>query len=523
MPTVEAAAKNYIREVLTGTPEATDKRSGVEKMKSNQKIIHKLVATILAGSSLVAFSQVALANDSDELESLRALVQELDQKVKILERKGEIGEEEAVAKKKETPIVRASQDGFGLKSADGKNEIKFRALAQLDYRNYDKVNGLASDGKNISGFDFRRIRPTIEGTVFGIYDFKFTPEFGEAKTASTTGTSGIVDAYVDARFTPWFQVKAGKFKPFVGLERLQSGGDLKFIERSYVSNNILPNRDIGASIHGDIFENKLNYAVGIFNGVVDGGDITTAQDTNKDKDFAFRVFATPFKDNVNALSGLGVGIAGTYGNFRGSTTATGLPSYKTAGQESNFFSYSGTSFANGDRQRISPQAYYYYGPFGTIAEYAVVSQEVTNGTRTDRLNNDAWQIATSYLITGEDASFKGVKPKNEFTTDGNGWGAWELVARYQENNIDDKAFNLAATGTGVRYADPRTNASSAKSWAAGINWYLNQNVKLALDYENTSFDDGGQVNAAGTATGGFTNITNRPSERTLFSRLQLTY
>ena len=115
------------------------------------------------------------------------------------------------------------------------------------------------------------------------------------------------------------------------------------------------------------------------------------------------------------------------------------------------------------------------------------------------------------------------KPKHEFTTDGDGWGAWELVARYQENNIDDNAFNLAAAGAGLRYADPRTNAHSAKSWAAGINWYLNQNIKLALDYENTTFDGGGQVDAAGLATGGFTNISNRPSERALFSRLQLTY
>lgn len=73
---------------------------------------------------------------------------------------------------------------------------------------------------------------TIDGTVFGLYDFKFTPEFGEAKTANSTSTSGIVDAYVDARFKPWFQVRAGKFKPYVGLERLQSGSDIKFIERS---------------------------------------------------------------------------------------------------------------------------------------------------------------------------------------------------------------------------------------------------------------------------------------------------
>jgi phosphate-selective porin OprO and OprP len=490
-------------------------------MKLNKKLIHVLAIQAIAGSAALSLPQFALANDSEELENLRALVQALDQKVKILERKNEIADEDSATKKKETPVVRASQDGFGFKSADGKNEIKFKALAQIDYRNYDNVNSLGSDGKNISGFDFRRIRPTIEGTVFGIYDFRFTPEFGEAKTANATSTSGIVDAYIDARFTPQFQVRAGKFKPYVGLERLQSGGDIKFIERSYVSNNILPNRDVGASIHGDLLDNKVSYGVGLFNGTVDGGDISTAQDTNKDKDYAFRVFTTPFKDYDNALAGLGFGISTTYGNFRGSATASGLPSYKTAGQESNFFTYASTVFANGERFRYSPQAYYYYGPLGVIAEYANVSQEVTNGTLNGRLNNNAWQIAASYLLTGEDASFKGVKPKRPFESGKDGWGAFELVARYQENNIDDKAFS---TATQTRFADPRNNAKSAQSWALGVNWYLTQNVKVALDYEDTQFDGGGNSNAAGTAgAGSFTNIADRPDERTLFTRLQLSY
>jgi phosphate-selective porin OprO/OprP len=483
-------------------------------------------ATVLIASGIISLPTTASANDSNELEELRGLVQELSQQVKVLARKGEINEEDAAAAKKSTPVVKASENGFGFESADGKNVIKFRGLLQVDNRNYSDVNGVGADGKNISGFDFRRIRPTIEGTVFGNYDFRFTPEFGEAKTANATSTSGIVDAYVDARFQPWFKVRAGKFKPFVGLERLQSGSDIKFIERSYVSNNILPNRDLGVAIHGDVLDGKLNYSVGIYNGVVDGGDNSTSQDTNQDKEYAARIFATPFKDDVSVLSGLGFGLAVTHGNFKGTNLAaagsSGLPNYKTAGQESNFFAYTNGSstlannvFADGSRDRINPQAYYYYGPLGVIAEYARVSQDVRVSNTTARLDNDAWQIAASYLITGEDASFKGVKPKQVFDTDKGGWGALELVARYQENNIDNAAFT---TATGVRFADPKTNARSAKSWAAGVNWYLNQNVKVALDYENTSFDGGG-----GTSASSFANIPDRPSEKTLFTRLQLSY
>jgi len=477
-------------------------------MQFKKKLIPALVFSAVVSGGLVAGISNVYADDSDELAKLRAQIEELDQKIKILDRKSEIAAEESAAKKKETPIVSASKDGFGFKSADGNFDIRFKALLQLDYRSfYDHGN----TPLNVSGFDFRRIRPTIDGTLWGKYDFRFTPEFGEDKT---TVDSGIVDAYVDARFTPYFQVKAGKFKPFLGLERLQSGSDLKFIERSYVSNNIEPNRDVGASIHGDILDGKVNYAVGVFNGVVDGGDNKTLQDTSTDKDYAARIFVTPFKDTDSVFAGLGVGLSASHGNFLGNTTNTGLPSYKTPGQQQNFFTYTNT-IGNGDHDRISPQGYFYYGPFGVIAEYAQVSQDVqlTTGTKLKgSLDNSAWQIAGSWLLTGEDASFKGVKPKQVFDADGGGWGAWELVARYEQNDIDSGAFT---TPTQVRFASPVTNSKTASSWAAGVNWYLNQNVRLEANYEQTSFDLGGG--------GTIAHPIDRPDEKILFTRLQLSY
>lgn len=471
-------------------------------MNLNKKLIPALIASTFVSAT---FSVQAIANDSTELENLRALVQELDQKIKVLDRKNELAEEAAAAKKKETPVVKASADGFGFESADGKNKIKFKALAHIDYRSYVGEN----NSSNQDGFDFRRIRPTIEGTLWGKYDYKFTPEFGEAKTASSSSTSGIVDAYIDARFTPYFQVRAGKFKPYVGLERLQSGSDIKFIERGFVSNNFLPNRDLGVAVHGDLFGDKLTYAVGLHNGVVDGADSPTSQDTNGDKEWAARVFTTPFKDADNPLAGLGFGLSGTHSNFNGASSTSLLPSYKNPSQTTNFFTYSTGTYASGDRDRLSPQAYYYYGPFGVIGEYAWVSQDIQNGVNTANVKNDAWQIAGSWLITGEDASFKGVKPKRVFDADQGTWGAWELVARYQEANIDDKVFNNGL------YGSLASSAKSAKAWGLGLNWYLNQNVKLATNYERTSFNGGG----------GGTNVApiDRADEETLYTRLQLSY
>jgi phosphate-selective porin OprO/OprP len=538
-------------------------------MQFKKKTLATLIATLAVNGAALTQISTAYANDSEELESLRALVQQLDQKVKVLERKNEITAEDATAAKKTTPVVKASSSGFGIESADGKNTIKLGGLIQYDYRGFDQgANDVRfrSDQRagDLDALGFheandtwlaRRLRPNIQGTLFGKYDYRFQEEFAG-------GSASVVDAYIDARFNPAFKVRVGKYKPFVSLERSQGGADIKFLERSYVSNNILPNRDQGISVYGDLLGDKLNYAFGFNNGVVDGGNATTAAAFNDNKEVTARLFATPFKDDVSALSGLGFGIAATYTdstaeknlNFTDTSAAdatrNGLPSYVTNSQNT-FFRYSSSTIADGERFRIAPQAYYFNGPFGFLAEYANVSQGVSlasggspvaggSGSNSNiiagthkTLNNDAWQVAATYLLTGEDSSFKSIKPQNDFDFDKGGWGAWELALRYSELNVDDDAFRNAAgayanqtTGTGTAlvtdaFADPTLSAKKASSWTAGVNWYLNANAKIVLNYEQTSFDGGSGSGTTYTTSG--RQIKDRPDERALLARFQVAF
>jgi phosphate-selective porin OprO/OprP len=534
----------------------------------------KKFATVLIASGIISLPVAAYANDSSELEELRALVQELDQKVKVLARKSEITTEETTAAAKAAPVVKASSSGFSFGSADGKNEIKFRGILQADQRHYiegesdvrarsrNRAGLLNTDGFNSADDSalLRRVRPTIEGKVAGQYGFRFTPDFGG-------GSVTVVDAYVEANLNPKFNVRAGKFKSSVGLERLQSGSDIKFVERSYVTNAILPNRDLGISVYGDILDKKLNYNFGIVNGVVDGGNISTGTEYSGEREYTARLFTTPFIDSDSAIAGLGFGIGATYTDFTGEqnlnwtdtaaadATRNGLPSYVTNGQQT-FFRYGANTVADGKRFRISPQASYYNGPLGLITEYARVDQDVSlianvAGTTTNtalpflagtskKLSHDAWQVAASYLITGEDASFKGVKPKNDFDLDKGGWGAWELVARYSEINLDSDTFknrngqfageNQSGAGAGSTinsaYADGTKSAKSAHSWTAGVNWYLNANAKIALNYEHTTFDGGASVNGANlnaTNSNYKTIIKDRPDEKALLARFQVAF
>jgi phosphate-selective porin OprO and OprP len=455
---------------------------------------------------------------ADDLSELRERLEAQEQKIRVLERKLELQDEATQAAVPNTPVVRASpQQGFRIQSADGTNVVRLRGVLQFDGRYFpDDVTPETADT-----WILRRVRPILEGTLNGIYDFRFTPDFAG-------GRSIVQDAYIAARLKPWAVITAGKFKVPVGLERLQSATDLRFIERA-LPTSLVPNRDLGLQFGGDVAGGLLNYSVGYFNGVSDGGSSdgnTPMPDAENDTngDWAARVFLQPFINSDSfAWRGLGFGIAGTFVDSTGSTTTALLPSYRTPGQQT-FFSYrattaaSGTTpavsgtFADGERLRWTPQAYYSVGSFSVLGEYVNVSQDVTRatptaGVRSATLDNTAWQVQLAWFATGEDEAFRGYTPGSVFSLDDHRWGAWELVARYHELDIDNDAF----VGGANSFANPDSAASKASAWGVGVNWYLNQNYKWSVNYDVTSF--------AGGAAGG----ADRPDEKAVFTRFALQF
>jgi phosphate-selective porin OprO and OprP len=404
--------------------------------------------------------------------------------------------------------VRAGPTGFSFASEDGANLIRFRGNLAVDGRWFlDKGTPESADT-----FLFRKVRPYFEGTIDNDYDFRFMPDFGGGKTI-------IVDAFVTARVTPWLAVQAGKFKGPVGLERLQPDQYNRFLELGLPS-SLVPNRDLGVEIGGDLLGGTFGYAIGEFNGVTDGNstDVNTNPDADSNdgkKDTEARLFTQPFVNSgIYGLRGLGFGIGATYVKTVGSPTNTLLASYKTSGQNT-FFSYrTGTTatYADGTRFRWTPQAYYFVGSFGALAEYVVAEQDVSRqltatNKRSGRVDNSSYQLSLAYFLTGETETFNSFTPKSTFHLGAPGWGAWEIVARYNELKIDEAAF----VGGAQSFADPGAAPSRARAVGVGINWWLNANVKWVLDYEVTRFN------------GGATNGANRPDERALTTRFALTF
>ncbi len=452
----------------------------------SQPTVQELLQRLEALERRVGDAPAAVAAEG---ESGLATLGDLDQRLRILERRLELQQEETAAKAKEAPVVAVNDKGASLKSANGDYEIKIRGLLQGDGRFFS--SGVPSG--TYDTFLLRTARPTIEGTLGKWVGFRFTPEFAG-------DSASIVDAYADLKFSPAATVRLGKFTSPVGLERLQSSSALSDIERALPS-ELAPNRDIGVQLQGELAGSKVSYAIGVFNGTVDGRDAVT---TNPDDEFevAGRLFVEPFKDGAGFWSGLGLGIGGSVGD----TVGTGnniLPRYRTPGQV-QFFNYRSAVAADGKRTRWSPQGYFYRNGFGLLAEYIASKQELQVGAASAELENTAWQATASYVLTGEDAGYRGVvKPSNPFSPGKGGWGAWELAGRYGELEIDDGAFPL--------FADPVVSARRAKTWTLGVNWYLNSNLKLVVNYLDTQFEGGAAAGA------------DREDEKAVFSRLQVAF
>jgi phosphate-selective porin OprO/OprP len=452
-------------------------------------VLRQLGPALIALLAFPVLTAAPGATEADELKLLREQIRALEQKLLVIERKQELKDAAAPP----APKLTLNDKGFTLASADGANAVKLRGLVQFDSRQFFDDPGLTNNG-----FVLRRARLISEGVLAKNYSFQLVTEFGG-------GSVSLLDANLNLAVSKALQFKLGKFKSPVGLEQLQSDAWTFFNERS-IASNLVPNRDLGIQAWGEVLNGAVNYALGVFNGVADGASSTNT-DFDNEKDLVARVMAAPFKADAGAaLQGLSLGVAGSVG--RGKTAAGRTGGFRTDGQQT-FFSYNAATLADGRNWRLSPQFDYRNGALGVLGEYIVSTVNVrpgATGAKTE-LQNQAWQLAAGYVLTGEDSSSAGVVPRTNFSPASGTWGAFEVTGRFASVKVDDAAFPLYASAAG--------SAREASSIGLGLNWYLSKAVAFKLACYRTDFG----FNAGAPAVS--TTPVLRQDENVFITRFQL--
>ena len=181
-------------------------------------------------------------------------------------------------------------------------------------------NQFGTGGNEGLVFGAHRIRLGVKGTAVPGVTYNFQYKWDGAYTSkgigSDTGNSGIQDAEINFAFIPEVQLKVGKFRVPVGMERTQfSGNDLWFIQRS-MNQTLGADRSLGVMLHSpNVMNTGFYYSLGVFdNSSVDGNNAFSSNS---------------FYNNTTDVTGAGQSsVGGVLTNGSGKYLFAGMVGYK---------------------------------------------------------------------------------------------------------------------------------------------------------------------------------------------------
>jgi phosphate-selective porin OprO/OprP len=372
--------------------------------------------------------------------------------------------------------------GFQISSDDDEFRLQFHNLTQVDLRLYTQPG---QDPVH-SGLSIPRQRWYFTGRLTRMVEFYTTIQ-------RSYGSLDLFDAFINFRHDDRFMFKVGRFKtPFSYEFYAMSAPDFIVPERSLFGSNFSPNRELGFMGWGQLFDKRLDYAVGMFN-----GSRLSFQDTNEAKDVISYLNARPFgtveeNDGLAFLRFLNVGGSVDYGRqnsaplpsvLRTSTSATnGADSVNVAPP---WLTFNRNVLEAGPRSLWGLHAAYFYQQLSLMAEWQSGYQSYTTGAGPPytRVPINAWYISAGYFLTGETVDRRTqVEPLRPFSLRPGrfGPGAIELQGRYSYLDIGRSVFQNGL-------ADPNLWTNRLYTIDLGVNWYLSAYTKLVFEWEHAVF------------------------------------
>jgi phosphate-selective porin OprO and OprP len=232
-----------------------------------------------------------------------------------------------------------------------------------------------------------------------------------------------------------FRIVFGQYKVPFGRQQLTSSGNQQFVDRSLVADEYQRGRDIGVSVQGAVWSNKLEYRVGMFN----GNGLTRPSNDNDKFQYNARLMWQPNGNQVLAQRAWVSGALYSEADFESTT----VPLYAFGlNFESNHFHRTTT----GDDLKsnvVGIDGMYKFKGFSTTGEYFYRRRTPETAAKFD--SNGGYLQAGMML--------------NRFRT-------WEAAVRYGQREVSDRIDN-----------------DEIKEIRGGINYYYRRHtLKLQMDF-----------------------------------------
>ncbi len=397
-------------------------------------------------------------------------------------------------------------------TADEQNCISITSRLHFDAGEYSyHPNSKATNPQRLdNGVNARRARIGVLGKFFGDWNYALVYDFGgssdgfggSGSIGAANGVGGTSVGFLPGGATSGFELaylSYTGFKPLGGklaieggfmdtpytLAEATSSNDILFMERSsaaIIAQNIAAGdfrSAVGARWYTDQFWIGA-YATGPTSGTIHSGSslnpngaseqlgtfVRVAGQVVSGKDYSFHLGA-----DAEFL------IDPAHNQVTGAQTLT-LSDRPELRIDPTAIVSTGALAGVSGAQVYSVEAAGTYGSLYLQGEYFWFNVDRGALPGLSNVKFDGGYAEVGYVLTGESrkynpatASYGGVKPAHPFSFTAGGWGAWELAARVSTIDLNDEL----AMANGV--AGGRQTV-----YAAGLNWYINGNVRLMFDY-----------------------------------------
>ena len=400
-------------------------------------------------------------------------------------------------------------NGLEAETADKRFRVHVGGRTQFDAAWFSVPSNLkgpvAGTGLNNpygDGVDFRRARLRIDGTMYDVIDWAAEYDFVNAARVGNAANNGLVDHTVIAFTDLWWtfkyvpllgNVRVGNQKEAIGLEHLVSSRFLPFMERSFNQdsfyggffNGFTP----GISAFDTMLDERGTWNVGLFKTT---DNVFSTNTNDGDYSVVARTTVLPVYENEGAqLLHFGVSLreastAGDRTRFRTrSPVRSGIASQWPTPADTGLFSGDDMLWLNMEAVMVNDSLTVQAEYLNSYVHNAAPVVGGVSGPPVGTLHYQGGYVQFLYYLTGEHdnynrktGAFDRVTPFRNYspicTANGTaaGPGAWQVGARYNYLNLNDRGVN-----GGILH-----------DMTAGVNWFLNPNMKVQFNYSATHRD-----------------------------------
>jgi phosphate-selective porin OprO/OprP len=367
------------------------------------------------------------------------------------------------------------ENGFRIDSPKESIKIKIDGSMMIDVGTIDAQSELRTAFPNFEGgeIDLRRLRLSGLATLHDTVDLRLDIEFADVRE--------IKDNWIGlTKRVPIFgYVKVGHMKEPFSIEELINGTDLTFVERSLPTVAFAPGRNLGILFHNAVLGDRMTWALGGFwnTGSLRVGEAKDRITDPNGCDLSARITGLLWYEDAGR-SLLHLGFAYSH-QSRDKNSSNGAVAYRTWPESklTNDTLVDTGELVTNRAELINAELAWVQGPFSLQSEYF---HTFTGATEGGNLRFWGLYLQASYFLTGECRSyntstgvFSQIKPKNFFHPLKGKWGSWEIAVRLSYLDLNDRNIK----------------GGKESNLTAGLNWYLNPNLRLMFNYIRVHVED----------------------------------